>query len=828
MGFILGVLAPVLVLGLPAGVLAATITVNSVADAVADDGACTFREAIVAANANAASGVTAGECPAGAAGADIVAFNIPGSGVRTITLTSSVLPTITEPLTIDGYTQPGSSANTLVVGDNAVLLIRIDAGALPALQRILQFTGPGANGSSVTGLNVGNANGGVIFFNGVTGGSVTGNFLGTDSTGSTSQSNVTAVIELTSSSGITIGGTTPAARNVMPATAGVGSGTIVISNGGGNTIQGNYVGVTAAGTAAMQAGPGTDAIDLFATTNNVIGGVRQVGGNVILGTDRGIFIGAASNNTTIQGNLIGTNAAGTAGLGGGTGIDTNNAPLNGVIGGAAPGLGNVISGGTTGINLIDGANNFNIKGNRIGTDIAGASAIPNTGNGISILTTSGGTVIGGTGPGDGNIIAFNQGHGIGFGFSTAFTGYAIRGNSIFGNGGLGITLGLGSPAPNDAGDPDAGPNNLQNFPAVTQATVNGTLITLGGTLNSTPFTTFAIDFFSSPACDASGNGEGKTYLGSTSAITNASGDATIAPLDYLNTPGEPIITATATDPAGNTSEFSQCLNSGGVTTPSVSIGSVSQNEGNSGTTAFTFTVTLSAASASTVTVNFATADGTATAGSDYAATSGTVTFNPGVTTQPVTVNVNGDATVEPNETFTVNLSSPSGATIAGGTGTGTIVNDDAAGVPSLSINNVSHSEGNSGTTPFTFTVTLSAPSASTVTVAFATADGTATAGSDYAARSGALSFAPGATTQTVTVDVTGDTTPETTETFLVNLSAASNATIGSGSGTGTIVDDDAAPPAASVIIPTLGQWSLVLLALALAVAAAVQLRRRRG
>jgi len=101
-------------------------------------------------------------------------------------------------------------------------------------------------------------------------------------------------------------------------------------------------------------------------------------------------------------------------------------------------------------------------------------------------------------------------------------------------------------------------------------------------------------------------------------------------------------------------------------------------EGNSGTTPFVFTVTLSAASASTVTVNYATADGTATAGSDYLATSGTLTFNPGVTTQPITVSVIGDTTVEPNETFFVNLSSPSNATIATGQGTGTIVNDDGA------------------------------------------------------------------------------------------------------------------------------------------------------
>ena len=747
--------------------------------------------------------------------------------MRTIVLSASLLPVVTEPLTIDGYSQSGSSANTLAVGDNAVILIRIDAGALPSLQRILHFLGPGANGSNITGVNIGNANGGVLFFNGVTGGSVTGNFLGTDATGSSAQSATTAIIELTNSSNIAIGGTAPAARNVMPGTAGAGSGTIVLSNGGTNTIQGNYIGVNAAGTAAMQAGPGTEGISLFASTGNTIGGVRQAGGNVILGTDRGIFIGAAANNTTIQGNLIGTNAAGTAGLGGGTGIDTNNAPQNGIIGGAAAGLGNVISGGTTGIILIDSAHNFNIKGNLIGTDITGTAPIPNTGHGIDVETASGGSIIGGTGAGDGNTIAFNGGHGIRFFFSSTFTGYGILGNNIFANGGLGISLdGANSPIPNDAGDADTGPNNLQNYPVITSAVVSAGTATISGTLNSTPSTTFRLEFFSNAACDGSGNGEGQTFIGFTNVTTDGAGNASFGPINFPASNAQPVITATATDPGNNTSEFSACL--GAPPLPTLSIADVAQNEGNSGTTPFVFTVTLSAASASTVTVNYATADGTASAPSDYAAAAGTLTFNPGVTTQTITVNVVGDTAVEANETFTVTLSAPSNATIATGTATGTIQNDDAAGLPTLSIANVSQNEGNSGLTPFTFTVTLSAASASTVTVGYATADGSASAGSDYAAASGTLSFAPGVTTQTITVNVNGDTAVEPNETFTVTLSGATNATIATATGVGTIVNDDAGvPPAGNVAIPTLGAWGVALLALLLGALAALPLRRRR-
>ncbi len=225
--------------------------------------------------------------------------------------------------------------------------------------------------------------------------------------------------------------------------------------------------------------------------------------------------------------------------------------------------------------------------------------------------------------------------------------------------------------------------------------------------------------------------------------------------------------------------------------PSLSINDVSQAEGNSGTTSFTFTVSLSAASGKTVTVNYATADVTATAGSDYQAAGGTLTFNPGETSKPVNVVVNGDTTFEPDETFAVNLTAPGNATIADGQGAGTIANDDAQ--PTISINDVSQGEGNSGTTAFTFMVSLSTASSQTITVNYATADGTATAGSDYQAASGTLTFNPGETSKPVVVLVNGDALNELDETFLVNLTAPANATIADNQGVGTIVNDDAVP-----------------------------------
>jgi hypothetical protein len=232
------------------------------------------------------------------------------------------------------------------------------------------------------------------------------------------------------------------------------------------------------------------------------------------------------------------------------------------------------------------------------------------------------------------------------------------------------------------------------------------------------------------------------------------------------------------------------VNDDGVVT--VSVGDVTQAEGNGGMTAFTFPVTLSAASEQTITVNYATSNGTASSGSDYAAASGTVTFAPGVTSQSITVLVNGDTTSEPNETFLVTLGAPVvNATLADSTATGTITDDDTA--PTLSIGNVTQAEGNSGTTTFSFPVTLSTPSGQTVTVAYATSNGTALAGSDYGATSGTVTFAPGVTSQMISIPVTGDLTSETDETFTVTLDTPSNATLATTTGTGTIVNDDTAP-----------------------------------
>ena len=225
-------------------------------------------------------------------------------------------------------------------------------------------------------------------------------------------------------------------------------------------------------------------------------------------------------------------------------------------------------------------------------------------------------------------------------------------------------------------------------------------------------------------------------------------------------------------------------------TPILSINDASVTEGNSGTVNANFTVTLSASSGQIVTVNYATANGTATAGSDYVSGSGTVTFPAGATTQTLTVAVNGDALDEPNETFFVNLSNATNATIADNQGQGTITDDDAT--PAITINDVSVTEGNAGTVNANFTVTLSAASGQQVTVNYATADGSASAGSDYVTGSVTVTFAAGSTTQTIAVIVNGDAVNEPNETFFVNLSNPINATIADNQGQGTIINDDTA------------------------------------
>jgi len=242
----------------------------------------------------------------------------------------------------------------------------------------------------------------------------------------------------------------------------------------------------------------------------------------------------------------------------------------------------------------------------------------------------------------------------------------------------------------------------------------------------------------------------------------------------------------------NDNTFSVLHNDGtwpALDAPSIAITDATLVEGNNGTVAATFTVSLSATYGQTVSVDFATAGGSATSGSDYQADTGTLIFAPGETSKTVTVLVNGDRLAEPNETFSVNLSSPNNATISDGRGTGTIVDDE----PRISISDVAKKEGNGKkTTLFVFTVTLSAAYDQPVTMSFRTVDGTAkTSDSDYVAKTGTLTFAPGETTKTITVEVKGDVKKEADETFYLDLFCnSSNSSFQKNRGIGKILNDN--------------------------------------
>jgi hypothetical protein len=223
--------------------------------------------------------------------------------------------------------------------------------------------------------------------------------------------------------------------------------------------------------------------------------------------------------------------------------------------------------------------------------------------------------------------------------------------------------------------------------------------------------------------------------------------------------------------------------------PTVSVGDATVTEGNAGAVNATFTVNLSHASNVDVTVHHATADISAAAGSDYTAASGDMIIPAGQTSATVTVAVTGDRLGEANETFAVNLSAAANATIGDGQGIGTILDDE----PRLRISDVRRAEGRSGrTTLFTFTVTLSAAYDEPVTLSYSTADGTATTrDNDYVAQAGTLTFAPGETTKTITIEVRGDSKREANETFYLDLfDDSGNAWFTKSRGLGTIRNDD--------------------------------------
>jgi hypothetical protein len=547
-----------------------------------------LREAINAANANP--------------GADIIRFDIPFVGVQTITPTSN-LPTITEAVTIDGYTQPGASENTLSIGNNAVLLIELNgasAGLIPIglniaannvvvrglvinrfstgininsdLNRVEgNFIGTGADGTTDLGntfrgvsITVGDANlvehnlisgnngvGVVIFCCLDANNTIQSNYIGTNRNGTAA---------LPNEEGVVISGS--ARVNVIKANVISGNnlnGIHVSDDGDHNFIAANFIGTDATGTVALP--NGNNGILIDGQTGTIIGGTASGDRNVISGNlYHGISIISAGGANVVQGNYIGTDATGTVAVGNiNAGVIIGYSPDN-RVGGTIAGARNVLSGNATGVEL-QGAESAGtlIQGNYIGTDAAGLAPLGNSLRGVVLLTTTGATVGGIDG---GNVIAFNTGAGVTvFGDSS---GNSIFGNLIFANSLLGIDLLGGTENANgvtlnDFPDSDSGANNLQNYPTIDSITVSGfggTKRTVDGELFSNPNTDYVLHFYSNNEVDPSGFGEGKFYLGALNKHSDAQGHLNFS-FSLNAATGGKFITATATDPNGNTSEFSR-------------------------------------------------------------------------------------------------------------------------------------------------------------------------------------------------------------------------------------------------------------------------------
>jgi CSLREA domain-containing protein len=524
----------------PSVAQAATFTVNSTADpgtGGCNAAECTLREAIQGANSNPNN-------------SDTINFNIPGPGPHTITPLTP-LPDVSRNVTIDATTEAGY-AGTPVVELNGTL-----ATLAGPFANGLRLAGSGGNGNStVKGLAINRFGGNGILVTS-SANTVQANHIGTDTTGTVRLGNGNG-IEVTAASN-TIGGTTAAARNVISGNNGEG----LRVQGASNVVQGNYIGTDATGTLPLGNGAGARGVLVISGTaaTNTIGGLTAGARNVISGNGTGIWVVSAGAGNTIQGNHIGTNAAGTAAIGNPDDGITIQATTNTVVGGTTAGARNVISGNGDGVSIQGSAATGNlVQGNYIGTDATGTNPLGNLQQGVwfhSSGTPGGppsGNTIGGTAAGAGNTIAFNGGTGV-----RVETGASnvILSNSIFSNGSLGIDLIPFGPTPNDEDDGDTGANELQNFPVITEATTDGSSTTVEGMLNSRPNTTYRIEIFSSPACDPSGFGEGRTFRTAVNVTTDASGDAPFT-ANAGAVPEGQVITATATDPNGNTSEFSAC------------------------------------------------------------------------------------------------------------------------------------------------------------------------------------------------------------------------------------------------------------------------------
>jgi hypothetical protein len=464
----------------------------------------------------------------------------------------------------------GNHLGVEVGGTNNVVLgnyIGLNAQGNGVLPNVALGVDLGGNNNTIGGTaagagNVisGNSGDGVLMAGiTVTGNQVLGNRIGTNPAGTAALPNGAGIeIEFGPASN-TIGGTAARAGNVI--SGNFGDGINIHDSSSSNAVIHNFIGTNAAGSAAVP--NRINGVEIVGgASDNTISGRNVISGN--LGTGVRIFglssstIRIATGNV-VQGNFIGTDARGKSAIGNHFGVVIGGDSTGNTVGGTSAGARNIISGNSGMGILINGAGTTSnvVAGNRIGTDKSGRNALPNRSNGVGIYNGASGNTIGGTSTGTANRIAFNRGAGVVVVGSTTVKD-SIQGNSIFGNAHLGIDLGADGVTPNDPTNPDTGPNNRQNYPVLISAiNTSATGTTIAGTLHSAMSATFRVELFATPTADPSGFGQGKSFLGFTTVTTDSSGNGSFtfhvaAPVAVGH-----FISATATDAAGDTSEFAK-------------------------------------------------------------------------------------------------------------------------------------------------------------------------------------------------------------------------------------------------------------------------------
>ena len=504
---------------------------------------------------------------------------------------------------------------------------------------------------------------------------------GIDASGNTVLNNI---IGLTSSGGTVLGNDEAGVADYSPGTS-IGPGNVISANlmgiliagasATGVVIRDNLIGTDSSGTADL--GNAEQGVELENANGVIVEGDGQAP-QVISGNLVGVEIdGSTSTGNLIEGNLIGTDESGTADRGNAEQGILIEGAFGNTIGGTTSTAINVISANQWGIQ-IDGstATGNLIEGNDIGTGSGGLTPLGNEVNGIIISNNASDNTIGGTGGGQGNTIAYNVAAGVSM---QSGTGNSILSNGIVGNGQQGIVL-IGNG------------NDLQTAPVVTGVSGGGTGSNIEGMLSSLANTSFLIQFFSSQIPDPSGRGQGQTFLGSTIVTTGASGSASI---NFNLASGLGVgdwLTATATNQAnGDSSAFSNALAAEPVSVTFAMADVAVDSTSLVATIDVQRTGNLNVA----VSVNYATSNGSAVAGQDYTAESGTLTFPPNQTDEtfqvPILANPNQSTSFS---TVNLTLSQPVGGATLGAISSSTLIITNNAN-PNIS-SFVVYSTGDSG------------------------------------------------------------------------------------------------------------------------------------